>query len=421
MNSIETLTINPPTRFSVDMEIFSTQEGIIGTNLYTIGLTPFLLEQELRHRDVDEIILTLYNSEQYKIDYHKLEKIIEELIYLVLLKEVKCNIQTTNFISLGKSKIDQPKRVKSICLFSGGVDSYSGILLAKKYYPDITAVFCAHSDQAHMINISQSMSNTVLKKNGITTWKINVPRIHALGFSHMRGFLYFLSAAAVLSVVNADNIIITEVGPTMYQPRFTQFDDVTMTTHPYVIELSNKMIETVLGREINYILPFENCTKAEVVSLSPEKIGFQKTHSCISQRFGTHDGTCYGCIMRRLAFIVAGVVDVNYKRNPILNESDNFIYLNALLRYSEVILTNFKNMEYYQIENIENYNKYDLFKRFSLDNFSAIRTLLLDKKPIINPIKEIYFQTIELIGTDILDERIHHLRNGEIENGFIGK
>ena len=94
-----------------------------------------------------------------------------------------------------------------------------------------------------------------------------------------------------------------------------------MTTHPKVVQLAGQAINLLLGRKITIKTPFENLTKAEVVAISPMKPAIKLTHSCITHRFGNHDGTCYGCVLRRLATTAADVPDVKYLKNPIAREN----------------------------------------------------------------------------------------------------
>jgi len=227
-----------------------------------------------------------------------------------------------------------------------------------------------------------------------------------------------VSAAAWMHVLQAGRLIVTECGPTMYQPRFSPLDSITMTTHPVVVRFSKQVIETVLGREIDILLPFEDLTKAEVMAVSPEKEGLRATHSCISQRFGKHDGTCYGCVIRRLAAVASGVDDVTYDRNPIEDEDARAGNLFSLLTYCYDILTNYHGMESYEIEAVQAYGKHDLFRRFALDNFAAIHRLISGGYRVQSSIQRMYEGLIAEIGTGVLETRIAELARGEFVPAF---
>jgi hypothetical protein len=197
----------------------------------------------------------------------------------------------------------------------------------------------------------------------------------------------------------------------MYQPKFGLYDSITRTTHPVVVELAHRVLSTLLERNIKIYLPFENMTKAEVISTSNNPDHFQRTHSCVSQRSGKHDGTCYGCILRRLGAIVSGIKDVEYLKNPLVDNKANGDNLLALLMFSRDILLDYQNMPFYQIENIEAYNKIDLFRRFALDNFAAIHILRNRKTKITIEVMNIFKDVTSEIGLEILKERINQVRS----------
>ena len=129
-----------------------------------------------------------------------------------------------------------------------------------------------------------------------------------------------------------------------------------MTTHPYVLGKTKRIIEIFIKRKINLITPFENLTKAEVFVTSPNPQQFPNTHSCISMGTGRNCGHCYGCIVRRLGSIVSGIPDTKYDTDPItidFNKADNLI---SLLRFSHDIIVNYEKMNFTSKENIFIYN-----------------------------------------------------------------
>jgi len=96
------------------------------------------------------------------------------------------------------------------------------------------------------------------------------------------------------------------------------------------------------------------------------------TYSCISQMFRIHDGTCYGCVIRRLAGIITGRKDVPYRFDILKNNNSRNENLLSLLRFSHDIIFNFDKMPSFSKENIEGHNKFNLFSRFAIDNFLAL-------------------------------------------------
>lgn len=126
----------------------------------------------------------------------------------------------------------------------------------------------------------------------------------------------------------------------------------------------------MLGFEPEIIIPFEDLTKAEVVSNSGI-LDFTETHSCISQRFGDHDGTCFGCVIKRLSCLTSGVQDVDYKKD-IFEEDTTQDNLFNVLEFSRKIIKGYKGLPNFQKDKIEEFGKQSLFERFALDNISGL-------------------------------------------------
>jgi len=393
------------------MKIFGYASYRRSIDILSLAFGIFDLDKQLKKTRVDIIQIERY------VKNHKseLKDILSDLVSYVLLEKVEIEFFKSNRI-LNKNKFafKMPTKPTITILFSGGIDSLAGIYWAiKQYSPEnnIEGVFCAHSDQAWGIHIVNNLYNQVLLKNNINMRTIYVPAITQSGYAQLRGFLYMLSAGAWMEFLASNTLVISECGPTMYQPRFGPFDLVTMTMHPFVVNTANHVLKLLLEKEIKLITPFEDMTKAEVMAASSFKEEAKKTHSCISQRFGTHDGTCYGCVIRRLGAIAAGVEDVEYINNPISDETAQRENLLALLMFSQDILLNYENIPLYEIENIESYNKKDLFRRFALDNFAAIHLLIKKGTYIVKEAKRIYQDCASEISSKVLERRIEDIRN----------
>lgn len=391
-----------------EMQVFTIEEFRKARDILEIGYALFELEKILKNPTYREYQINRFIDNNAET----LKQIFSDLIAFVLLKKVNFSFTPSDIkLKLDPLEIDFPKP-KTVVLFSGGIDSFSGIDWAnKKFNKNIVGAFCAHSDQSWSIHIVNEIINHVLKPNNIRINTIYTPPMRKGGYSQLRGLLYILSAGALMEVLKADNLVISECGPTMYQPKFGLFDYVTMTTHPVVVESAYKILHILIGRKINFYLPFENLTKSEVISVISNPGYIPSTHSCISQRFGKHDGTCYGCILRRLGTIVAGVKDTEYNKDPLIDKSSNSDNLLSLLMFSQNILTDYENMPYYQIENIESYGKQDLFRRFALDNFAAIFILKSNKVKLTREVDRLFLDCIDQVGIEVLEERIEQVRN----------
>lgn len=383
-------------------------------NALSIAYTIFNFEKEIRKRPIDEVHFKLTKASISK-DIHEY---LINLISFALLEYVNFKFIPSEFKLKKSKKAVSKKKYDAVCLFSGGIDSYSGILNSKKHFNNLEGVFSAHSDQAKIIKIVKNLFELNLKHSGIDLFKLKAPSMGKGGYSQTRGFFYILATAAHMNLVGADKLIVSECGPTMYQPQFSPVDSVTLTSHPAIIEITKNVASSILSKKITVITPFEDLTKAEVMSISPDKNGLKKTHSCITQRFGDHCGTCYGCVVRRLAGIAADIQDAQYRKDPILDENASSENLNSLLMFSQDVLLNFNEMEYYQRKNIETYQKEDLFRRFALDNYAAIYKLIKTKNKITKSAKTLYLDTIEVIGTSILDKRLEELKKGYFKPNY---
>lgn len=393
--------------FHREMRMFDYEVNRKARDILSLGYGVFNLEKALKYQNLKEVKIERF----LKSNDNEVKKLLSELIAYVLLRDIDFNFINSR-TKLKNEKLENPTSDnKTVVLFSGGVDSFSGIFWAKDYYKNIEGLFCAHPDQGWSIHIVNGLTSKFLSPSDIQIHKIKVPPIQKGGYSQLRGFLYLLSAASYMNITNANKLIVTECGTTMYQPKFGLYDSVTMTTHPYVVNVAFKLIKLLLEQDFDIILPFENMTKAEVIANTQYSDHLNMTHSCISQRFGTHDGTCYGCIIRRLGAIVAGVKDVKYSRNPLTDGSANDDNLISVLIFSLDLLTNYGKMPLYQIENIESFNKRDLFKRFALDNFAAVHQLVKQNKRLTIKVRNLYNLYRDRFSTDDLEQRIKSVRD----------
>ena len=387
-------------------------------NALVLAEAVFEIEKAARRMPVRTAEIPLFEPISLGYDLDAIRHTIHELLIFVLVEDIDIRFKALRMEGAENSSRAAFSKCANVCLFSGGIDSYVGVLLAKEKLGELEAVFCAHSDQSKIIHLVQEMQRNQLAKANIGLHKITVPSIQAQGYAQLRGFLYMVASAAWMHVVTAEKLIITECGPTMYQPRFSPFDLITMTTHPVVVECARQVISLLLGREVQIIKPFEDLTKAEVMAVSPDKDRLKNTHSCVSQRFGSHDGTCYGCIIRRLAAVAAGIRDAKYDKNPLTDAKARSGNLFGLLTYCFSLLTDYSNMEDFETDTIEIYGKQDLFRRFALDNFAAIHRLILEGHRVQPPVRAMYEELIKAIGSGDLDGRLAALRAGRFSPQF---
>jgi hypothetical protein len=227
------------------------------------------------------------------------------------------------------------------------MDSTSGILAAHKRLP-VKGVMTLHPD---FPNLTSSIQNGTM--NRLT-----------------RGIFYVANAA----LFHTRNIIVPEVGPMMYQPRFTLLDEIARTTDTLLLVKAKEIVRLITAQRINLIKPSENLTKAEARRASPQADILSETTSCVSTMFISsiepHCGSCYGCVVRRLAFSVLGLKDRAYWKTGFTGEgADNTAHL---IRFLLDFLVSPESVPWYTMENIRRYHKEDLFRRFALDNLAGL-------------------------------------------------
>jgi 7-cyano-7-deazaguanine synthase in queuosine biosynthesis len=328
-----------------------------------------LFDAEKRFKDrgtMGRIVIPLSKVTLERIDAKELKSILRDLLLLILLEKPAIEIKSMDDRwETSKPEFRFPRK-DAIVLFSAGVDSYCGIRMAEQRHERLLGLFVAHNDQKRIIHIANQMKRSI--KTPIRT--MYAPGMGSTGYSQLRGFLYVLCAGVYASVCRAREILVTECGPTMYQPMFSPYDSITYTTHPYVMKAAHDVLNLLLPAGVRIITPFEDLTKAEVISSSGIK-DFSMTHSCISQMFGNHEGSCFGCVVRKLACLVSGVRDADYVRD-VFNPRSNQDNLLNLLVFSADLRDKPNDMLPIQTEKIQEFHKDDLFHRFALDNLAGL-------------------------------------------------
>ncbi len=330
----------------------------------------------------DHVELPISKDTLTSIKIEHLEKELTDMIRYTLYQDINIKFIADKARKQSRHYEIPTGKTDYVCLFSGGLDSLCGYIFTKKIH-SVVPVSIIHSDQGRLTPIVKKLIQGLSEEyNEILDHHfLYAPRMHSKGYSQLRGFLYSLFGVIFCNLYNTNKLLIPEVGPTMYQPKFSPYDTVTMTTHPYVLEKTKKVASILFDKQYQYILPFENNTKAEIISLTPYDDLIKQSHSCVTVRWGDHDGLCYGCTIRRLAFIAAGVKDTEYKNDVLLDiNNDHQDMILTLLRFCSDFLVDYDHLLYESKELIEEYNKHDLFHRFSLDNYAALYVLKKKEK-----------------------------------------
>lgn len=383
-------------------------------DLHAIANSIFLLEEEL-HNDpnIDGLIIPLYHQYDSRLS-DKIECLLEFLFGRHL--EVTFSENSHSLLAV-EEEMSFEEGVT--CLFSNGVDSYAGVLNSCGRFKDLTAFFVNHGDQRNLRSLAQRFQNQEFKKLGIKLRITDAPR-HGSYTRVSRGALYVLD-----SFITGHNIIVvSEIGPTMYQPRFTLLDTISLTTHPRVLQLATEIANVVLSKPVTIIKPHEHLTKAEIVSALSSRRMLQSTCSCATTRWASSNapncGSCYSCILRRLAFLAAGVNDGKYKSDPkcpfiyTSTGRDNFL---QLCKFSIDLLDDFQALPRFEKGLISFYRRTALFQRFALDNLSGLHLLSL-QHPHIGIFQKIDNMASRVASIDDLSNRMIELRDTRFKPNY---
>ncbi|MFP4400397.1 MAG: 7-cyano-7-deazaguanine synthase [Candidatus Woesearchaeota archaeon] len=398
------------------MSLFREENNASARDILKIAFSLFEAEKTIKDGDaLDTIDINLSLMSYSFTEDEKLIQKIESVFLDILKHNIDLNVYVASNKEYRKSRKKKTyKKTDTLCLFSGGVDSFFGIFESKKMYKNLQGTFVAHSDQTGTINIFNKINETILKKHKILVKTINVPSIRPKknkhGYSQLRGLLYILSCGALLNIYGGKNIIITECGTTMYQPLFGLYDSITHTTHPLVLRTANDILSKICNKKIDFILPYEDMTKAEIIASSEYNYYLPKTHSCISSRFRDHCGVCYGCVLRRLGSILVGVEDANYRHDVFSDEEVDDDNLISLLRFSYYYIEDKNRLPEYSLTKTKAYNKWDLFERQSLDVLSALYILKKSNHKFSKRMEKAYNVYVEPISKKKLEKRIDIVR-----------
>ena len=378
------------------------------------------IESEVKKgTDFESVTLSISEDTENSCDIDNLSKTINEIFRFILVKDIEINFHIEKRKKKSK-KYDIPQgNYDYITLFSGGVDSLSGFLVTKEKH-SLFPVSVIHGDQPKGSRIIKNLINAIseLYNERISHQILYAPKMYRMGYSQVRGLLYSLYGTIFCNIFKVKNLLISEIGPTMYQPKFAPYDTITMTTHPYVTQKAKKLSKAIFNEDFDFITPYEDLTKAEAISISPKKGLFKKSNSCITLAREESEGNCYGCLIRRLGFITAGVEDIEYLKNVLIDEKVNADMILSLLRFNSDFLTDYEKIDYASRDLIEEYQKKDLFERFALDNFAALYHLKKQDIHVNTRIDKIYNHTIDSIGIETLQNRLMAVRENPPNPNF---
>jgi len=395
--------------------------------------------------DLAYIAASLFNYERYLKDEEKppaerisitvrdpqtlgnpqVEGILHDLVSFLL--KVDTEIKIVGAKGIRPVSRRNSEQFGSVCLFSGGIDSLAGISLAREKFGPTHGVFVHHDGLGGIVEELQNRCLNSLKIRVHNLGTQTGPR----GLQQTRGFLYMVFGGIAAHLHGTENIVVSEVGHTMFQPELSALDEVTLTTHPILVRLTKDLLKLALKQNFNYFEPFSNLTKAEAISLCPFKDAISLTNSCRTTRWAhssvSHCGQYYGCLVRRMSCLVAGVDDAKYAADVLLKgagedivgrkpgstiDLSHFENLYGLLRFARDIMDD--KLDDTANLKIKTYSKQNLYRRFALDMLSSLY-LIYDKEKVGHNkwVQRFYGECISdgIISSEIASNRIDEVRS----------
>lgn len=168
-------------------------------DILTVANVVFNLEKLIKSgQTTRKVIIPLSYETRSVVDLIKLKTELEDLILNILIEDVEVEFSRDTHSYRGKSKRTIFEHKDTICLFSGGVDSYSGLLNWAEKFGSVAGVTVIHGDQPWGSNIIDRITSELSPKYNISVYKMYAPKMMSKGYSQLRGFLYSLYAGIYL-------------------------------------------------------------------------------------------------------------------------------------------------------------------------------------------------------------------------------
>jgi hypothetical protein len=164
--------------------------------LLTIGQAVFEFEEASKKSLRSQLEIDVPSDIMHLGRDTSLAMAIERLISFVILSETEISYLPSSD-TYQKTIAGLNRNVDAVCLFSGGVDSISGTLLAAEADQNLSAVFCSHLHQRRVISITRRLAKTYLRRQDVDLHEVPAPSMRTTGYSQTRGWLYIMTAAAV--------------------------------------------------------------------------------------------------------------------------------------------------------------------------------------------------------------------------------
>ncbi len=225
--------------------------------------------------------------------------------------------------------------VKSVCLFSGGLDSFIGAV--DTIVSNNSVALASHFDQGYTSNVQKSIFTKI--KSHFPSANLELiqffvqPKSSKENTTRSRSLLFLSLGTLIAASTSVRELIVPENGfislnvPLTYS-RFGSLS--TKTTHPNTLRLFNDLLRG-LSVDVNIVDPYQFKTKGEMLAESKDldfikSIG-NETMSCAhataarweGKSPNIHCGYCLPCLIRRAAFSKSKLDESGYYTHDVLN------------------------------------------------------------------------------------------------------
>ena len=220
------------------------------------------------------------------------------------------------------------ERVDVVSLYSGGLDSAAGLAAQIRRDDGLSRVTVTARHQSSQREIVQKQLKSLSEITGrhtpaffVKTNLIGAPRMSEQERTQRcRGFLFMSLAGVVAAQLGASTVEVFEngIGALNLPPMagMSLSGRSTKNSHPGFVRMMSELVSVIADRPIEYVLPFQNLTKAELVSEMRENSELEdvarSTVSCVHfprRAVAKQCGVCPGCLGRRQALRLAGIDD----------------------------------------------------------------------------------------------------------------
>lgn len=219
-----------------------------------------------------------------------------------------------------------PKEGQSIILFSGGIDSLTGVihkLKTTKNHVNLVSHQTQPGTKRTQNQLVNALEEKFPKRISFFPFGTNLHHLRAKEETQRtRSFLYTSIAFSLSLAICSNEIEVYENGITSLN--FSRREDLinarsSRTTHPKSISLLSDLFSTIAEKKFTINLPFIWSTKSDVlktlnefgyVNLLSSTVSCSKTFQKLES--ATHCGSCFQCIDRRIAAYSSILNDIDH-------------------------------------------------------------------------------------------------------------